>query len=421
MSQPMRNWLADSLHVDEEDIYAVPGPIKLCDLMDFGPIDRPEYKYSPMTSSTHPLLRPLEEEGCEQSIFQIIRQAEVLVHHPFQSFQTSVLRFLESAAEDPKVLAIKQTLYRTAKNSPIIAALVRAAANGKQVAVLVEIKARFDEANNIEWVRVLEEAGVHVSYGLVGLKTHTKTLLVVREESDGIRCYCHIGTGNYHTVTARLYTDLGLFTCNPEIAKDLVHLFNFLTGHSRYQNYQRLLVAPVNMRKRFLEMIRREAEQGAEGRIIAKMNALEDKEIIDALYEASQAGVRIDLIVRGFNCLRPGVPGLSDNIRVVGTIGRFLEHSRIFYFHNGGREEFYIGSADWMYRNLDMRVECAVPIDNKRLHGRLMRILNAYLNDRRQTWDALPDGSYRQRTPDSAADEPGVQAWLLAEGAPKKK
>jgi polyphosphate kinase len=290
------------------------------------------------------------------------------------------------------------------------------------VAVLVEIKARFDEANNIEWVRVLENAGVHVSYGIVGLKTHTKTLLIVREEQQHIQCYCHIGTGNYHTGTARLYTDMGLLTCREEIVRDVVHLFNSLTGRSRFQEYEKLLVAPVDMRARFLELIlneQRQAEQGKEARIIAKMNSLEDLELIQALYDASSAGVEIDLSVRGFCCLRPGVPGLSENIRVVSTIGRFLEHSRVYYFYNGGDEKFYIGSADWMYRNLDRRVECITPVEEKMLHGRLRRILEAYLKDKRQTWDLFHDGTYRQRKPETPEEEVGVQAWLVEEGQPR--
>jgi polyphosphate kinase len=424
MSDELRLLLAEGLEVAEEDIYPVPGPLRLADLMELKPEDLEEHRFRPAVGTTHPVLKKLEdpERDNESDIFQILKENDVLVHHPYHSFSTSVLRFLETAANDPKVLAIKQTLYRTAKNSPIIAALIKAASNGKQVAVLVEIKARFDEANNIEWVRVLENAGVHVSYGLVGLKTHTKTLLVVREESEGLRCYCHIGTGNYHTGTARLYTDFGLLTSNEEISKDIVHLFNYLTGRSHFQDYNKLLVAPTNMRRRFLEMISRETAHKTSGRparIIAKMNQLEDRYIIDALYEASCAGVPVDLIIRGFCCLKPGVKGLSGNIRVLSTIGRFLEHSRIFYFHNDGQEEYYIGSADWMYRNLDTRVECATVVEHPRLQAQLKSVLEAHLNDYRQTWELLSDGTYRQRKPRCPEEATGVQARLLQEIAKK--
>lgn len=414
MSAPVLRWLQSALGLGDEDVYPVPGPLKLSDLMEFASADLPEGKYPSAVVTNHPRLRELDDEDSEKDIFQIIREGDFLVHHPYQSFQTSVLRFLEQAADDPRVLAIKQSLYRTAKNSPIIKALVRAANNGKQVAVLVEIKARFDEANNIEWVKVLENAGVHVAYGLVGLKTHCKALLVVREDDDGLRSYCHLGTGNYHTGTARLYTDMGLFTCDPRIGHEAVHLFNYLTGHSRFRDYKRLLVAPVNMRKRFLEMIDREIRlqnRRRRGRIIAKMNSLEDSAIIQELYRASQAGVKIDLIVRGFCCLRPGIPGLSDNIRVTSVIGRYLEHSRIFYFRNAGKEEYYIGSADWMYRNLDWRVEAIVPVAQPDLQRQLRDVLEAYLKDQRQTWDLLPDGSYVQR--ESGKDDLGVQVALM--------
>ena len=415
MSPTLLGWLQSALSLEDEDIYPVPGPLKLSDLMELTSVSLPEQKYAPAVIVTHPRLRELDNEDTEKDIFQIIREGDFLVHHPYQSFQTSVLKFLEAAADDPKTLAIKQTLYRTAKNSPIVQALVRASNNGKQVAVLVEIKARFDEANNIEWVKVLENAGVHVTYGLVGLKTHSKIILVVREDDDGLRSYCHIGTGNYHTDTARLYTDLGLFTCNPEIGQDVVHLFNYLTGHSRFKDYKRLLVAPVNMRERFIEMIDREIATHStrkQGHIIAKMNSLEDTSIIKRLYRASQAGVRIDLIVRGFCCLRPGVPGLSENIHITSIIGRFLEHARIFYFRNGGKEEYYIGSADWMHRNLDYRVEAVTPVLRGDLQRQLRQILDSNLRDQRQTWDLQPDGSYVQRT--CAADDPGVQAALMA-------
>jgi polyphosphate kinase len=331
-----------------------------------------------------------------------MRRGDFLAYHPFHSFQTSVLDLLQAAAEDPRVLAIKQTLYRTARNSPIVAALLKACEKGKEVNVAVEIKARFDEANNIEWVRVLERAGAHVSYGFVGLKTHCKTMLIVREEPDGIRRYAHIGTGNYHTGTARLYTDVGLFTCDPVLCQDVADLYNYLTGHSTFRDYKKLLVAPVNMRQRFREMILREIQHAQEGRaahIFCKMNQLEDSEIINLLYQASQAGVKIDVIVRGFCCLRPGVPGLSENIRVMSIIGRFLEHSRIYKFANGGTPEYYIGSADWMSRNLDWRVEAITPIEAPALQKDLEFILKTCWADHAQAWDLQSDGRYVRRKP----------------------
>ncbi|MBN1475842.1 polyphosphate kinase 1 [Candidatus Sumerlaeota bacterium] len=415
MSQRLREWLCESLEVKEEDVYEIPGLLNVGDLMSMTELEIPHLQWPPQIAVTHPRLRALDEPDSDRNFFQIIREGDILVHHPYHSFATSVLRFLEMAAEDPKVLAIKQTLYRTAKRSPIIKALVRAAENGKQVVVLVEIKARFDEANNIEWVKILENAGAHVAYGLVGLKTHNKTILVVRQEEIGLRSYCHIGTGNYHTGTARLYTDLGLFTCEETTCAELVHLFNFLTGHSRYRAYRRLLVAPFNMRARFLEMIDREIEKHTPeepGRIIAKMNQVEDREIMLRLHRASKAGVQIDLIIRGFCCLRPGLPGVTENIRVMSAIGRFLEHTRIFYFRNGGEEEYYIGSADWMYRNLDRRVEATTPVSDPTLQAQLRDILDAHLRDRRQTWDLQPDGTYVQRSPEEPEDE-GVQAKLM--------
>jgi polyphosphate kinase len=327
--------------------------------------------------------------------------------------------FVEAAARDPQVLAIKQTLYRTSDNSQIIAALIQAAEAGKQVAVLVEVKARFDEAKNIEWARKLEEAGCHVAYGLVGLKTHCKVSLAIRQEEDGLRTYYHIGTGNYNAKTAGVYTDLGFFSCNPQIGADLLDLFNYLTGYSYQIEYSKLLVAPVNMRNRFMEHIDGEIAQvaaGRSGRIIAKMNGLEDPAMVRKLYEASQAGVQIDLIVRG-NCrVRPGIPGVSENIRVISIIGRFLEHTRIFYFQNGGTPHYYIGSADWMRRNLSSRVEAATPIEDPRLQEYLWFVLQSSLEDQRQAWEMLPDGRYRQRLPgagSTALAAGGVQAYLM--------
>ena len=314
------------------------------------------------------------------------------------------------------MLAIKQTLYRTSPGSPIMSALIRAAESGKQVAVTVEIKARFDEAANIEWAEALEKVGAHVAYGIVGLKTHAKVALVVRQERDGLRCYAHIATGNYNADTAKLYTDLGLLTCNPEIADDVVQLFNMLTGYVHEPKFEKLLVAPVNMRQRFMELIEREVEHqraGRRGRIVAKMNSLEDPQICEALYAASAAGVEIDLIVRGICRLRPGLPGTSETIRVVSIVGRFLEHSRIFYFANGGTPEHFIGSADWMSRNLDYRVEAIVPIEDPRLQEELKEILDIHLADNVKAWDLRPDGSYEQRRPAPGEERRASQELLM--------
>ncbi len=311
---------------------------------------------------------------------------------------------------------MKMTLYRTSGDSPIVNALIAAAANGKQVAVLVELKARFDEQNNIIWARRLEQSGVHVVYGLAGLKTHTKIILIVRREGKEMRRYVHIGTGNYNPKTAKLYTDLGLLSCREELGADLTDLFNFLTGYSRQKSYRKLLVAPVNMRDRMIAMINREAEHcrnGGSGRIVAKMNSLVDPQIIETLYKASQAGVKIDLIVRGMCCLRPGIEGVSDNIHVISIIGRFLEHSRIFYFHNGGEEEIYIGSADWMTRNLSRRVEAITPIDDPKIAKELQEILGVMLSDNRQAWELQSDGSYIQRHSEKSDYEQSSQKTFM--------
>ncbi|MCE7892472.1 MAG: polyphosphate kinase 1, partial [Sorangiineae bacterium PRO1] len=367
------------------------------DLMALSALDFPEHRDPPLIPAVPPELR-----DTTRSIFDVIREHEILVHHPFDSFGASVETFIESAARDDHVLAIKMTLYRTSGDGAIVQALTEAAQRGKQVAVLVELQARFDEVNNIAWARTLESFGVHVVYGLPGLKTHTKTALVVRKEPDGIRRYVHIGTGNYNTRTARLYTDLGLITCDERIGADISDLFNSLTGYSRQREYRRLLVAPVNMREQLLGLIDREtahAMAGRPGRIIAKMNSLVDDECIEALYRASSAGVEADLIIRGICCLRPGVAGLSDRIRVISIVGRFLEHSRIWMFGNDGAPEYYFGSADWMPRNLDRRVEVVTPVENPLFQKRLQSVLEVCLADNRQAWDLLPDGSYVQRQP----------------------
>ena len=375
------------------------GPLlDLGDLMALASLDIAELRDPP-----HVPVTPEELRDTSRSIFDVMRECDILVHHPFDSFSSSVEQFLKAATLDENVLAIKMTLYRTSGDTAIVRALTEAAQRGKQVAVLVELQARFDEANNITWARTLESFGVHVAYGLPGLKTHTKTTLVVRKEPDGIRRYAHVGSGNYNSKTARVYTDIGLLTSSPSIGADLTDLFNALTGFSRQKLYRKLVVAPANMRLRFLEMIVREAHNARAGkpaRIIAKMNALVDAEVIHALYAASQSGVEIDLIVRGICCLRPGVPGVSDRIRVVSIVGRFLEHSRIFHFANDGAPEYYFGSADWMPRNFDRRVEAVVPIEGERLQGRMRSLLDACLADDRQSWDLAADGTYTRRTPD---------------------
>ena len=389
-----------SAALTERDIQDAGELLDLGDLMALHGLDLPALKDPLFTPSI-----PAELRDTARSIFDVIREQDLLVHHPFDSFSASVERFLETAAVDDSVLAIKLTLYRTSGDTAIVDALIEAAQRGKQVAVLVELKARFDEANNITWARRLESFGVHVAYGSATLKTHTKLALVVRREGDEIRRYVHLGSGNYNSRTARLYTDVGLFTCSRSIAADVTDLFNSLTGYSRQRLYRKLLVAPANMRSRFLELIDREAEHARLGRpahIIAKMNALVDAEMIEALYRASRAGVDVDLICRGICCLRPGVPGLSDRIRAVSIVGRFLEHSRVFYFENGGVEEFYIGSADWMPRNFDRRVEAVGPVDSPVLHRRLRSLLRTCLEDDRQAWELGADGSWLQRTPNGA-------------------
>ena len=381
----------------ERDICEAGKLLGLGDLMALNALDCPALKDPPFTPSIPPELR-----DPRRSIFDVIRERDLLVHHPFDSFSATVERFLETAAEDDQVLAIKLTLYRTSGDTAIVESLIEAAQRGKQVAVLVELKARFDEANNIGWARRLESFGVHVAYGSATLKTHTKLALVVRREADGIRRYVHLGSGNYNSRTARLYSDIGLFTCSRSIAADVTDLFNSLTGYSRQRLSRKLLVAPANMRARLIDLIDREAEHAAAGRggrIIAKMNALVDPDTIESLYRASRAGVEIDLIVRGICCLRPGMPGLSERIRVVSLVGRFLEHSRTFYFANAGAEEFYIGSADWMPRNFDRRVEAVAPVEDATLHERLRSLLRTSLEDNRLAWDLGADGSWTQRTP----------------------
>ncbi|HEV8364242.1 MAG TPA: polyphosphate kinase 1 [Gemmatimonadaceae bacterium] len=416
----------DIVPLGARDVHDGGSLLELGDLMSLASLDISDLHDPPFS----PIV-PLELRDPEKSIFDCIRERDILVHHPYESFGMSVERFLETAAQDDQVMAIKLTLYRTSGDTAIVRALTEAAQRGKQVAVLVELQARFDEVNNITWARTLENFGVHVAYGLPGLKTHAKVALVVRREADGIRRYVHIGTGNYNSKTARTYTDFGLFTCKPDIGTDVSELFNLLTGFSRQKTYRRLLVAPANMRERFLSLIRREAEHaraGESSRIVAKMNALVDAEIIAELYAASRAGVEIDLIVRGICCLRPAVEGVSDRIRVISIVGRFLEHSRLFYFANGGKGEYYIGSADWMPRNMDRRVEAVVPVEDPGQHERLRTLLETCLTDNRQAWDLDADGRYKQRTPgvDGEAEEERASqqrllrdAWGRERGEPR--
>ena len=422
MPVELRTLLTEELR-DEEDALIVALPLTERDvdepgtLLDFGDlmslaaaIDLPDARYAPYTPGIP------SELADAANIFDAIRERDILVHHPFESFRETVELFLERAALDEQVLAIKLTLYRTSGETAIVRSLIEAAERGKQVVVLIELQARFDEANNIAWARTLENYGVHVVYGVPGLKTHTKTALVVRREADSIRRYVHIGTGNYHSRTAKLYTDIGLFTCSPSIGADVSDLFNALTGFSRQQLYRKLLVAPSNMRGRLVEMIDREAEHaraGRGGRIIAKMNALVDPDAILALYRASAAGAKIDLIVRGVCCLRSGVPGVSDNISVRSIIGRFLEHSRVFYFGNASDPQYFIGSADWMPRNFDRRVETVAPIEDPILHARLDSLLHACLQDNRQAWMLQTDGTYVQRHPGRDEPERATHALLL--------
>lgn len=403
MSDGMREMVRRGLGVAEEDVYSLDGPIDMDDLMSLGDLERPELKFEPWK----PLLPPRFADE-DADVFSVIRSGPVLVHHPYESFAASVERFVTEAADDPHVLAIKMTLYRTSRDSTFVEALIRAAEEGKQVAVLIELKARFDEHRNVKLAQKLEKAGVHVVYGVVGLKTHTKLAMAVRQELDGLRTYCHIGTGNYNNRTATLYTDVGLFTCDDALCGDVIELFHTLTGRSIQRDYRKLLVAPTNMRDRFLQMIAIEteaAQRGEEAAITAKMNQLQDETIIQALYNASRAGVKIDLVIRGFCCLRPGVAGMSDNIRVVSILGRFLEHSRIFRFHNGGARRHFIGSADWMVRNLDYRVEAIAPVEDPYSQARLDELLDGAVETTEHAWELMPEGGWVSRE-DLAGDPP---------------
>jgi len=415
----VRSALMERFELTDVDVFELPGMVDYPDLFQIAALDIPALRDPAWTPQPVGRL-----DGPESDIFAAIDAGDILIHHPYESFDSSVERFIHQAADDPRTLAIKMTVYRVGDDTPFVRSLVRTAEAGRQVACVIELTARFDEARNLHWAQQLEKAGAHVTYGVLGLKTHTKIALVVLQHGMGLRCYAHIGTGNYHVKTARSYTDVGLLTADPAITGDIVNLFHYLTGHSKGPQFQKLLVAPMNMRQRFLEMIEREAAHCAAGRpghIIAKLNQVDDLEITSALVAASRAGVRIDLIVRGFCCLRAGVPGWTENVRVRSIIGRFLEHSRIFYFANGEEDplagEFYLGSADWMMRNLSQRVEAATPINDRPLRERLWEILQACLQDSRQAWVMGADGTYRQQQvpadDDNGPASLGAQAWLM--------
>jgi len=404
--------LMSNLEIDSSQVYRVKGPLSLSRLMHLYSLERPELKDPPFPPAVPRALT----ESDDEDMFALMRRQNILLHHPFDSFQP-VVDFIAKAARDPKVLAIKMVLYRIGRNSPILEALLDALENGKQVAVLVELKARFDEESNIEWARALEKQGVHVVYGLVGLKTHCKVTMVVRREEEAIRRYLHLATGNYNVVTARLYTDIGMLTCDEELGADVTDLFNYLTGYSAKRNYAKLLVSPVNLRERFESLIQREIDhqiQGKRGHLILKMNALVDHKIIRLLYQASQAGVQIDLLVRGICCLRPGVPGVSDNIKVTSVVGRFLEHSRIYYFHNGGEEEIYLGSADMMPRNLDRRVEVLFPLEDPEMVQYVKdQMLAVYMADNVKARAMGSDGTYTRKRARRGSSAVSAQSVLI--------
>ncbi len=398
--------LIESIEITEEYIYFCKSLLGLDDLNYLTKINRDDLKRNLLIGNTHPLLKSLDapKDKNFNSIFSILRKQNILLHHPYDLFKTSVEEFINKAADDPLVLAIKITLYRVSKDSPIIEALMRAAENGKEVMTLVELKARFDEDNNIQWAKQLEQAGIHVVYGILGFKTHTKIALVVRKEKGKLRNYFHIGTGNYNSNTSRFYTDIGLLSTDPDISSDLIELFNYLSGFSKQKTYQKLLVSPTSLRKKFIFLINREienAKRGEKGEIIAKMNSLVDPEIIQLLYLASQTGVKIHLIIRGICCLYPQRKNLSENIKVTSIIGNFLEHSRIFWFHNNNNSEVFIGSADWMRRNLDRRIEAVTPIEDIKLKSQLYNLLQIYIDDNYYSWVMNKDGVYEKKKEDS--------------------
>jgi polyphosphate kinase len=411
MPEDLVEWLAGNLKLREDAVFAAPHPIGLADLEELTHLDRPDLLYPPISP------RIPQEIRNARSITQAVRNGDILLYHPFDSF-SPVVDFIRSAANDPEVLAIKQTLYRVGSNSPIVEALSEARDEQTQVATLVELKARFDEEPNITWARQLEARGVHVAYGIVGLKTHAKICLVVRREGHGLRRYLHLGTGNYNPGTARIYTDFSYFTDDQKLAEDGLDLFNYLTGYSEHEEYQELLVAPVTLRDRIMRGIEEQTEKAKNGepaRITCKTNSLTDPRIIQLLYEASQAGVKIDLIVRSICCLRPGVEGVSENIRVVSLVGRFLEHARIFAF-GADEETIYLGSADLMQRNLDRRVETAFPLREKRHREKVRRLLDLQLADTANGWELKTDGEFERRHPGEGEEPLDSQAVLLTEG-----
>jgi polyphosphate kinase len=414
MSSAMREQITRALEVDTDDVFEVDGLLDLKDLWDIVSIPgHAELRDPPWQPVTQPRLQPDEDE--QPDVLAAMRKRDILLHHPYDSFVTSVERFVEQAVNDPDVLAIKQTVYRTSDDSPLVPALIRASERGKQAVCLVEVKARFDERANIQWGRAMEEAGVHVVYGLPALKTHAKCILVVRREGDGVRHYLHVGTGNYNAKTARLYTDFGLLTCDEEIGADVADMFNFLTGFARPRGYRRVLVAPQHMREGIVAEIERTIAAHREGRparIRMKMNSLVDRECIQALYRASQAGVPVEINVRGICCLKPGVPGVSENIRVCSVVGRFLEHSRIYAFQRDGELSVLIGSADLMPRNLDTRVELIAPVRDEGLRGDLVDTLDRCFADDTNSWELTPDGRWQRREP--AGEPRNVQRELMA-------
>ena len=411
MSIRIREILMENLVINRNEIYALDGPMGYSDLWSLYGIDRHDLKDQPFKPFTPMILRDEDE-----NIFSAIRERDILLHHPYDSFEP-VINFLKTAANDPDVLAIKQTLYRVGNKPPVVDALLEAAENGKQVAVLVELKARFDEESNIAWARTLERKGVHVVYGLLGLKTHSKVALVIRKEGEGIRRYMHMATGNYNAITAQSYEDIGMFTCDNEMGADATDLFNYLTGYSSKKEYQKLLVAPINLRSRMEALITREIEiqeKNGIGHLIFKVNSMVDKKMIQFLYKASQAGVKIDLFVRGICCLRPGMPEISENIQVTSIVGRFLEHSRIYYFRNGGNEEIYLGSADLMPRNIDRRVEVLFPVQDKLMIKHIYDdILTYYYKDNTKARKMLPDGSYVRIKPQNGDKPLNIQSWFI--------
>jgi polyphosphate kinase len=412
MSNRVRDILMENLEIDRNEIYTIEGPMGYSDLMSLHAIDRYNLKDPPFKPAIPRQLRTIDDE----SIFSKICEGDILLHHPYDSF-SPVVQFLKTAANDPDVLAIKITLYRVGNKPPAVDALLEAAENGKQVAALVELKARFDEESNIGWARKLEKEGVHVVYGLLGLKTHSKIAMVIRKEGDGIRRYLHLATGNYNAITALTYEDLGMFTMDEQMGEDATDLFNYLTGYSSKKEYQKFMVAPINLRSQMELLINREIEiqkKEGQGHLIFKINALVDKKMIQLLYKASQAGVRVDLFVRGICCLRPGVPNISENIQVTSIVGRFLEHSRIYYFENGGNEEIYLGSADLMPRNIDRRVEVLFPVQDKEMITQIREdILNYYAKDNVKARRMQSDGSYIRLKPQKDQDAISIQNWFI--------